>query len=191
MRNGLSVAALSEFAHEVRLAPEEAAVAYGVRLDWENATRATVDTLGMRVGPHRVARSFTWRVDEPRQLLGANQAAGPQELLFSALGACLLVAFVVGATTRGVQLDAVTVEVEGELDLRGFMGLCDGPVGFPAIRHRILVTADADAALLEEIHAAAMAHSPNAMTLAHGTRLEGELVTTRPAAANAADSTAA
>jgi uncharacterized OsmC-like protein len=177
MRNGLSVAALSEFAHEVRREPAEAAVSYGVRLAWETATRAGVETLPMRIGTHRVSRSFSWRVDEPRQLLGANQAANPQELLLSGLGACLLVAFVAGATTRGVQLDAVTVEVEGELDLHGFMGLGGGAaVGFPQIRYRLLVASEADRAELDAICAEAIRHSPNAMTLQQGTRLEGELV---------------
>ena len=35
----------------------------------------------MRIGPHRVSRSFSWKVDEPRQIMGNNHAPNPQELL--------------------------------------------------------------------------------------------------------------
>ncbi|MFC3052138.1 OsmC family protein [Kordiimonas pumila] len=176
MRNNLSLSGLSEFANEVREAPEEAEISYGVNLTWETATRSAVKTKPMKVGPHKVSRSFSWKVDEPRQLLGANHGPNPQELMLSGLGACIMVAFVVGATAKGVQLDSLEVDVEGDLNLSGFLGLGgEGPMGFPKIRYTLKVMADAPKDLLEEIHLQAVAHSPNAMTIANPVSLEGTL----------------
>src|SRR5215470_9104143 len=98
MRNSISVSALSEFVNEVREVPEEGAASYGVRLDWESGARARVQAKTMTLGPHRISRSFSWKADEPRQLLGTNHAPNPQELLLSGLGACIMVSFMAGAS---------------------------------------------------------------------------------------------
>lgn len=176
MRNNLSVSALSEFTNEIRTASEEADISYGVHLTWETGTRMQVDAMPMCVGPHRVSRSFSWKTDEPRQLLGGNHGPNPQELLLSGLGACILVAFVVGATARGVQLDSLGIHVDGALDLSGFLGLGeDDAVGFPEITYRLQVASDASAEVLAEIHQNAVKHSPNAMTVSRPVALKGEL----------------
>lgn len=177
MRNNLSLSALSEFANEIREAPEEADISYGVSLAWETGTRSAVQAKPMSVGPHKVSRSFSWKVDEPRQLLGGNHGPNPQELMLSGLGACIMVAFVVGATTKGIQIDSLEIDVEGDLDLSGFLGLGgSGPVGFPQIKYDIRVMADAPDEILEEIHKQAVAHSPNAMTIANPVALKGNLI---------------
>lgn len=182
MNNGISVTGLSEFAHEARSHPEEAEVAYDVTLDWETATRFRAASRSMRVGPHRVARTFRWTVDEPHQILGTNHAPTPQEYLLSGLGACLAVSFLVGATTRGVRLESLEVDVQGELDLRGFMGMAsEGPgatdagPGFGSIRYRIRARGDAPADVMEEVHRDAVEHSPNAQTILRPTTLSGAL----------------
>ena len=185
MRNNLSLSALSEFANEIREAPEEADISYGVSLAWETGTRSAVQVKPMKVGPHKVSRSFSWKVDEPRQLLGGNHGPNPQELMLSGLGACIMVAFVVGATTKGIQIDSLEIDVEGDLDLNGFLGLGDtngtsngssGIVGFPQIKYDLKVMADAPSDVLEEIHQQAVAHSPNAMTIANPVALNGSLI---------------
>ncbi|MEE9381197.1 MAG: OsmC family protein, partial [Hyphomonadaceae bacterium] len=147
-----------------------------VTLEWETGTRSRTHARSMMIGPHRAARTFSWKVDEPRQLLGGNHGANPQELLFSAMGSCILVAFVMGATARGVQLETLEIEVDGQLDLRGFMGLANGEAtGFSKLTYQIHVAADAGQDVLEEIHQQAIAHSPNAQTLLHGVTLAGSL----------------
>jgi uncharacterized OsmC-like protein len=189
MKNGISVTGLSEFAHEARSCPEEAKVSYDVSLAWETATRLRAAARSMDVGTHRVARTFRWSVDEPHQILGTNHAPTPQEYLLSGLGACLAVSFLVGATTRGVRLESLEVDVSGDLDLRRFMGLdregADPSVGpgFEEIRYRIRVRGDASPEVLEEIHRDAVEHSPNAQTIVRATALAGELEVEEMAAA--------
>ena len=132
MRNSIPTAALSEFVNEVSNTPEEGLMSYGIEIDWESGTRARTSTKPMLVGPHKVSRSFTWKADEPRQLMGNNHGPNPQELLLSGLGSCMMVAFVAGATAEGIQLESVKIDFDGSLDLRGFLGLgSNSTVGFP------------------------------------------------------------
>jgi len=176
MINNISTCGLSEFANEVRAAPEEARAGYGVRVTWENGMRSCAEALPMKIGPYTVSRSFSWKVDEPRQLLGANHGPNPQELLLSGLAGCIMAAFVAGATARGVQIGALEIEIEGELDLHGFLGLAPGSaVGFREIRYRLGVEASASAETLEELRNDAVAHSPNAMTIMNPVSLVGSL----------------
>lgn len=174
MKNGLSVSGLSEFVNEARAKPDEARARYGVRLNWETGMRSAVEAAPMNLGPHRVSRAFSWKADQPRQLLGSNHAPSPQEYLLSGLGACLMSTFVAGAAARDAQIEALEVEVEGDLDLRGAMGLqSDAPVGFSEIRYRMRVTGAATPAEFEELRRLAEAHSPNAATLKKAVTLKG------------------
>jgi uncharacterized OsmC-like protein len=115
--------------------------------------------------------------------MGLNHGPNPQELLLSGLGACLMVAFVAGATAAGVQLESVRLDLDATLDLRGFLGIgSNAPVGFPEIRYRLHVTSDATREQLAALHARAVAHSPNAQTILNPVALSGELIATRSAA---------
>lgn len=180
MRNNIPTAALSEFVNEVSENPEEGIMKYGIEIDWESGTRSRTQTKPMLVGPHRVSRSFTWKADEPRQLMGNNHGPNPQELLLSGLGSCMMVSFIAGATAEGIQLESVKIDFEGILDLRGFMGLgTNSTVGFPEIRYKIHVTGDATQEQFEELHRKSVAHSPNAQTVVNPVQLHGEVISTK------------
>lgn len=174
MKNAIAVSALAELVDEVRHAPEQGQLHYAVQLDWRSGTRADLRAQPMQVGDQRVSRGFDWALDEPRQLGGSNHAPNPQEYLLGALAGCLMVAFVVAATARGVQLESLRIETRAELDLAGFLGVrADALVPLQAIAYVLHVTADADDALLEELRAQAEARSPNAQTLRRGVPLSG------------------
>jgi len=176
MRNGISAASLSELANEAKQAPEEARMRYGVGLCWKQSTRAQAQARPMLVGPHRVNREFVWTVDEPRQLLGTNHAPNPQEYLLSGLGACIMVSYAVAASVMGVQLDTLQVEIEAELDLRGFLGIGDsGSAPYRRIDYRIAVCGDGTPAQYETLREQAIAHSPNAQTIARAVALDGRV----------------
>lgn len=180
MRNSIPTAALSEFVNEVSNAPEEAVMDYGIEVIWESGTRSRTETKPMMVGPHQVSRSFSWKSDEPRQLMGNNHGPNPQELLMSGLGSCMMVSFIAGATAAGVQLESVKLDFEGTLDLRGFMGLgTNSTVGFPQISYTLHVTGDATPEQFEELHRKSVAHSPNAQTIVNPVALNGTIVSTQ------------
>jgi uncharacterized OsmC-like protein len=73
---------------------------------------------------------------------GAGTAACSGDLLLGALAACAQITCQMVATAMGVPANAIEVTVEGELDLRGTLGIAkDVPVGFESIRVRFEVDA--------------------------------------------------
>jgi uncharacterized OsmC-like protein len=66
--------------------------------------------------------------------LGSNKGPNAVELLLQALGFCYAVGFVANAAARGIEISRMEYEIEGDLDVRPFLGL-DGPrPGFTEIR---------------------------------------------------------
>src|SRR5437588_5063065 len=73
---------------------------------------------------------------------GAGTAACSGDLLLGALAACAQITCQMVATSMGIPTERIEVKVEGDLDLRGTLGLSkDVPVGFENIH----VTFDIDA----------------------------------------------
>lgn len=68
-------------------------------------------------------RPFVMELDEPKMLLGTNRGPNAVEAALSALGSCLAVGVAYNAAARGIKLDALDIDIEGDLDLRGFLGI--------------------------------------------------------------------
>ncbi|HYX61797.1 MAG TPA: OsmC family protein, partial [Streptosporangiaceae bacterium] len=88
---------------------------------------------------------FTVDSDEPPVLLGQNRAPNTVEYVLHALAACVSGTIVYHAAARGIALDGLETTIEGDLDLRGFLGL-DSSVrpGYEQIRVTIKVAGDFD-----------------------------------------------
>src|SRR5690554_4660657 len=67
------------------------------------------------------ARSFTLAIDEPKELGGTDTGMNPIEALLGSLAACQAIVARVYAKQFDVELDDFRVEVEGDLDLDGFL----------------------------------------------------------------------
>lgn len=95
---------------------------------------------------------FTMTADEPPILLSGDQAANPVEHLLHALASCVTTSLVYHAAARGIPLQSVSSRLEGELDLRGFLGL-DPTVrkGFKQITVHVQLTGDLTDAQKEEV----------------------------------------
>jgi uncharacterized OsmC-like protein len=73
---------------------------------------------------------------------GPGTGACSGDLLLGALAACAQITCQMVATSMGIEFRSIVVEVEGDLDLRGTLGVSrEAPVGFEAIRTRFLVDA--------------------------------------------------
>ena len=103
---------------------------------------------------------FTLDAGEPAVLLGHDEGANPAETLLHALAACLTTSLVYVASARGVKLTRVRSSVEGDMDVRGCLGI-SGEVrnGFERIRVSFDVEGDASEEKLREIVARAQARS--------------------------------
>ena len=95
---------------------------------------------------------FTVDNAEPPVLLGGGTAPNPVEYILHALAGCLTTTMVYHAAARGVSLSSVSSELEGDLDLRGFLGL-DETVrkGFSTVRVTMRVESEADVETLEPL----------------------------------------
>lgn len=177
MINGINASALSEFCNEIKQDPAEAPLKMGTSLDWINGTKMSANTTPMELGRHRIVRAFEIPVDEPKQLLGTCSGPNPQEYLLSALAGCMSAAYVMAASIQNIALESLRIEIDAELDLRGFLGIEPAaPVQLQRVRYRILVKSDADASRLEELHQLVRRRSPNFQTFAQPIDLHGELI---------------
>lgn len=121
------------------------------------------------------ARSFTIETDEPSPLGGTDRAVDPMELLLASVGTCLTIGWVTHAARRGVDFRDLRIDVIGEYDLRGYLGIDETRPGFGAISYTVRVDTDADDATLEEIRRAAEMGSPMVDNVANATPLNGQL----------------
>jgi len=78
---------------------------------------------------------FIYDNDEPPVLLGNNKGANPGEVLLHGLLGCMTTAMVLLAAARGIEIEGVSSKIEGDIDIKGFLGLSTtGPKGFQQIR---------------------------------------------------------
>jgi uncharacterized OsmC-like protein len=174
--NGLDLDALEETVDAINRDAGCANVQFRVKTEWLGQTRSESTVDGSRIGGQEVARNFKIVADEPHELLGANSAPNPQELLMSAVNACMMVGYVAQASVRGIPLESCTIETQGELDLRGFLGLDDNvPPGYRRIHYTVAMYGDGTREQYEEIHRAVQATSPNYFNMAQPIEMVGTL----------------
>jgi len=174
--NGIDVAALREVIDQVTVAPEKGQVAFRVKSQWKGQTRSEATVESYSIGGQRVARSFRVAVDEPFELLGQNTAPNPQEMLMTALNACVMVGYVAGAAVKGITLEKLEIETEGELDLRGFLGIDPNvPAGYENIRYTVRIKGDGTPEQFREIHDNVIKTSPNYFNISRPVRIDATL----------------
>ncbi|MGT2924147.1 OsmC family protein [Streptococcus caviae] len=81
------------------------------------------------------ARGFKFILDEPEELGGTNTGMNPVEALLCAFAACQSIVCASFAESQDFSYDEFWIEVEGDLDPDGFMGLSEARNGFQEIRY--------------------------------------------------------
>jgi len=175
MLNNINIAGLSEFANEVKDNNIESRATYGVTLNWESGTKTTVTTKNMIVGEHKLVRDFNFTIDEPTQLLGVNSAPNPAEYMLGGLAGCMAVTFMAGATAMNIEIDQLQLEIDGELDLKGFLGLNDTNVGFPELKFIFNVKGNGTQEQYNTLIKRVSKHSPNFNTIQNEVRMIGKI----------------
>jgi uncharacterized OsmC-like protein len=147
-RNGVDVPTLFATLDAVRDTPQIAAFQFRATNQWVDGThsRSTIrDFYGAMQEDTSRTRDFVYDADHPAVLVGTGQGPTPAEFLLHALAACLTAGLVNVAAARGITLHEVTSTVEGDIDLRGILGLSEEVRnGYSAIRVHLTVTGDAD-----------------------------------------------
>jgi uncharacterized OsmC-like protein len=176
MLNNINISGLSEFANEVKDNNIEGKASYGVKLNWESGTKTTVATKNMILGEHKIIRNFNFTIDEPTQLLGVNCAPNPAEYMLGGLAGCMAVTFMAGATAMNIDIDHLELEVDGELDLKGFLGLDNNSkVGFPELKFIFNVKGNGTQEQYNTLMQRVTQHSPNFNTIKNEVKMIGAL----------------
>ncbi|HEX8914166.1 MAG TPA: OsmC family protein [Humisphaera sp.] len=175
--NGIDVAALRGTIEAVRQDDSLGQTRFAVATDWLGGTASRTRVAGFELAGKWVDRPFEFVSDEPHELCGTNTAPNPQEYLMGALNACMTVGYVAGAALMGVELTSLRIETEGNIDLRGFLGLSqDVPAGYDELRYTVRIKGNGTPEQMRKIHELVLATSPNRFNLANPIRLAAELV---------------
>ena len=174
--NGIDVAALQQFATGVSEDPSKRSARFNVKTKWAGQTRSVATVSQYWLGGVAHQRDFEIAADEPTQLLGQNSAPNPQELLMAALNACLTVGYVVNAAAMGITVHSLEIETDGELDLRGFLGLDDNVnPGYDEVSYVVRLQTDVPRERLEQLHAVVTKTSVNLANFSKAIRMVSKL----------------
>jgi len=174
--NDIDLTALGEVVEHIGVDPARALVSFAVSTRWTGQTSSISTVKGYELAGEHIAREFEIVADEPLELLGTNRAPNPQELLMSALNACMTVGYVAGAATRGITLDRLEIDTRGQLDLRGFLGLDEAVApGYHSLDYVVRIAGDGTPEQFADIHRGVMATSPNYFNMARPIRMNGTL----------------
>ena len=144
--NGVDTPTLFATLGAVAAQPELARFQFRARNRWLRGTHSRTEILGFSGagGEHVHAGEFRYDADHPAVLVGRDQGPTPVEFLLHGLAACLTAGIGNIAAARGVRLDAVESTVEGDIDLRGILGLSDEVRnGYQRIRVTFKISGDA------------------------------------------------
>ena len=170
--NGIDLDDVQETVEALREQAELSRSKFRVSNKWVAACHNQTQVNDFHAGgeEHAHREPYELHADEPPMLGGQDQAPNPVEHLLNALAGCLTTSLVAHAAVRGIQLDEVESQIEGDIDLRGFLGLDpDVPKGYSNIRVRFTVKADgADADQLRRL----AEFSPVYNTVTHGAAVD-------------------
>src|SRR5262245_216123 len=177
IRNGVNVDDLLALIESVRRNAANGMTKWRVATTWQGQTRSRAEVDGFTIGGERVPRRFAIDIDEPCELGGTNQFANPQEHLLGALNACMTVGYVAQCAVRGITLESLEIETDGEIDLRGFLGIDPAvPPGYKKLNYVVRIKGSGTKEEFAEIHNAVMATSPNLYNVSRPVDLKPTLV---------------
>ena len=139
VRNGVNVDQLVQTINAIKGDANVAAFTFRAKTRWaEGSTSSAEMSSFLHAGRHQShSRNHVLTGCEPEVLLGRDNGPNAVELVLAALGFCYSVGFVYNAAAMGYELEELEYEVEGDLDLRNFVGLEGGSrPGFTEIRVR-------------------------------------------------------
>jgi uncharacterized OsmC-like protein len=175
--NGVNVDDLMALVEGVKGDAAKGKTHWRVRSAWQGQTRSRAYVDGSTIGGQPVPRRFSFDIDEPCELGGSNRFANPQEHLLAALNACMMVGYVAQCAVRGIALEKLEIQTDGDIDLRGFLGI-DSAVtpGYDSLSYVVRIKGSGTKEQFGEIHKAVMATSPNFHNVSRPVDLKPTLV---------------
>lgn len=167
--NGVNTEQLFSTIDLIKENPDIAKFKFRATNKWINGThcRGTIKDFYGALKEDDSRPSVDYDMDEPPVLLGNNEGRNPVEYLLVALSGCLTTSLVAHASAKGIKINGVESRYEGDIDLRGFLGLSeDVPVGYKEIRVYFKIDADVSDEQKKEMVQMAQKYSPVFNTIA-------------------------
>jgi uncharacterized OsmC-like protein len=173
--NGVDVEMLGRTVEAIKENSDLAKCKFRLRNTWIQGghNRSTVGSFYGACQENSHQATFELDADEPPVLAGTDLAPNPVEHLLHALAGCLTSTLIYHAAIRGIQIEELECELEGDLDLRGFLGLSkDVRKGYQNIRVTFRVKTDSNQ--LEKLKALSKL-SPVFDVTSNGTQVDVEI----------------
>jgi uncharacterized OsmC-like protein len=135
--NGINLGVLQETVAAIRQDPELGKCRFRARNKWSGGAHncSTISDFDAAKQRMEHKQSFELHCDEPQILAGQDDGANPVEHLLNALAGCVTTSMVAHAALLGIRIEELESELEGDIDLNGFLGLDNNaPKGFTEIR---------------------------------------------------------
>ncbi|HEY1293038.1 MAG TPA: OsmC family protein [Chloroflexota bacterium] len=186
VRNGVDTGVLFATLDAIKEHPELGRFQFRASNVWIGGAhnRSTIRSF-YGAGQEDASRTCEFALDagEPAVLLGTDTGPNPAEALLHALAACLTTSLVYVAAARGVQLTRVESKLEGDMDVRGALGLSDDyRNGFERIRVTFDVQGDGPTEKIQQLVQRAQQRSAVFDMVAHGVPVTVAATVNEPAA---------
>jgi uncharacterized OsmC-like protein len=172
--NGVNVTKLGQTIEAVKQQPQIGQFKFRVRNQWDNGSHsvATVDTFYGTCEELEHKRPFVMHADEPPVLLGQDNGANPVEFVLAGVSGCMTTTLAYHAALRGLNIEDISSEFEGDIDLQGLLEL-DQKMrnGYREIRVKFKVKGDPDEQTIQEL----LRKSPVYDTLANPVKIKIEV----------------
>jgi uncharacterized OsmC-like protein len=144
--NGIDIEFLRGAREALTAEPAGAKFQWRVTNTWVHGTHSQTTAQGFfGLGEEQDrSREFRFDVDHPELFSAEDNGATPTEILLVALAGCLTAGVATVAQNRDIQLRSVRATVEGDMDVRGILGIdSDVRNGFGNIKVTYAIDADA------------------------------------------------
>ncbi|MFD1562187.1 OsmC family protein [Haloarchaeobius amylolyticus] len=176
--HGVDVEQLSQAVEAITEEPEGGQFRFRAETEWTDGLQCvtTIDDFD-QAGERVHTQEFHVEGDEPEQILGKRSAPNAVELLLAALGSCLSVGYAANAAAMGIELHDLRFELEGDVDLRGFLGISeDVRAGYNTVTCTAYIDADASEEELAELRKKVETTSPLLDNITNAVPLETDIV---------------
>jgi uncharacterized OsmC-like protein len=130
--NGVSPQQLGSLLSTLKDHPDASGARFFVKTEWKGQDEHDSGGFCVRssckdfqLGGQTIKRNASYNMvfDFPPEFSGEGNGPTVCEVCMSSLGACITQTIVAHATARGISIDSINVDIEGNIDLQGFTGL--------------------------------------------------------------------
>lgn len=162
--NGVDTVKLLETMDMIKKDPELAKCEFRATNKWVYGGHNRASVKGFyAAGDEDKSRTkpFLFDMDEPPVLLGKDEGANPVELVLAGLSGCMMTTMVYYAGPMGVTVKEAWLELDGDIDLHGLLGLSKNiRPGYQQIRVKVHLDTDGTKEQEERLIELAKKHSP-------------------------------